>query len=107
MAADAIEYGDWKLGIRAGGFVFGTMALVTKVAIGVGNAMVGFILGLTGYVAGATVQTHATQLAIKAMFLHLPLLMFVFMGLILLGYDLDRRYSSIAAELQVRRSAAS
>ncbi len=107
MGADAIEYGDWKLGIRAGGFVFGTMALVTKVAIGVGNAMVGFILGLTGYVAGATVQTHATQLAIKAMFLHLPLLMFVFMGLILLGYDLDRRYASIAAELQVRRSAVS
>ncbi|HTR25578.1 MAG TPA: MFS transporter [Terriglobales bacterium] len=105
MVADTIEYGEWKHGVRTEGLTFGAVALATKISIGLGNAAVGWILSLGGYVAGAAEQSASTLFAIKMMFLHLPFLMFVLMGLILWIYKLDKEYPTIAAELAARRLA--
>jgi len=105
MVADTIEYGEWKHGVRTEGFTFGAVALATKISIGLGNAAVGWILSLGGYVAGAAEQSASTLLAIKVMFLHLPFLMFVIMGIVLWVYNLDKEYPAIAAELASRRAA--
>lgn len=106
MVADTIEYGEWKHGVRNEGLTFGVMALVTRVSVGLGNAAVGFILGLSGYQAGAASQPSSAFLAIKAMFLHLPLLFVVIIGLILWIYKLDQHYPSIVEELRARRPSA-
>jgi glycoside/pentoside/hexuronide:cation symporter, GPH family len=105
MVADTIEYGEWKHGVRTEGLTFGAVALATKISIGLGNASVGWILSLGGYVAGAAEQSASTLFAIKTMFLHLPFLMFAIMGLILWLYDLDKHYPQIAADLAARRAA--
>jgi glycoside/pentoside/hexuronide:cation symporter, GPH family len=105
MVADTIEYGEWKHGVRTEGLTFGAVALATKISVGLGGAAVGWILSLGGYVAGAAEQSASTLFAIKTMFLHLPFLMFVIMGLILWIYNLDKKYPMIVAELASRRAA--
>ena len=82
------------------------MALACKISVGLGIVLVGWILGMGGYVAGAAVQPEAAMLAIKAMFLHLPLVLLLIIGLILRAYKLDKEYPSIVADLKARRLAA-
>lgn len=106
MVADTIEYGEWKSGVRTEGLTYGAMALACKISVGLGNVLVGWILGLGGYVAGAATQSPSALLAIKVMFLHFPLLLLFVSGIILWIYKLDKEYPSIASELTARRSIA-
>jgi glycoside/pentoside/hexuronide:cation symporter, GPH family len=104
MVADAIDYSEWQSGFRSDGLVFGAMALMMKISIGIGNVLVGWILAWGGYVAGADVQSPSALQSIKILFLHMPLLFYVIAFCILLAYNLDTRYSAIAQELRQRRS---
>jgi len=106
MVADTIEYGEWKFGLRTEGLAYGAIALATKVSIGIGNAFVGFLLGRSGYVAGNPIQSASALLAIKSMFLHIPLLLTITMGLILWFYGLEKQYPIILADLERRRAQA-
>ena len=106
MVADTIEFGEFKFGFRTDGLAFGTIALLTRVFIGLGNAAVGFILSHSGYIAGAASQSQTALAAINAMFLHVPLLLLAVMALILWSYGLDKRYPLISAELKARRSGS-
>ena len=106
MVADTIEYGEWKLGVRAEGLAYGTITLAAKISVGLGNALVGGILGVAGYVSGAAAQTATVLFAVKVMFLHVPLVLFIVAGIVLWNYDLDRKYASILADLKARRDAA-
>jgi len=106
MVADAIEYGDWKFGVRTEGLAFGAITLAAKVAIGLGNVLVGWILGVAGYVNGAASQSVAVLFAVKTMFLYIPLALFIVSGILLWFYKLDQQYPSLAAELKLRRDTA-
>ncbi len=106
MVADTIEYGEWKSGVRADGLAFGVMVLAMKIAIGIGNVLVGWILGLAGYVGGADVQSTTALFAIKSMFLTIPLALLCVTGIILWAYKLDQQYAAIAVDLKLRRDAA-
>jgi glycoside/pentoside/hexuronide:cation symporter, GPH family len=107
MCADSIDFGEWQSGFRIDGLVFGAMALAMKISIGIGNVLVGWILAWGGYVAASEAQSAKALEAIKILFLHLPLLFYVIAFLILLGYNLDKRYPEIAATLQQRRAQQS
>jgi len=104
MVADSIEYGEWKSGVRNEGLTYGVMALATRISVGLGNSMVGFILGANGYQAGADTQPESALFAMKAMFLHIPLGLALIIGFILFIYQLDKQYPSIIADLKARRS---
>lgn len=106
MVADSIEYGDWKFGVRVEGLAYGTIALAAKISVGLGNVLVGWILGLSGYVNGAATQTASVLFAIKAMFIHIPLAFLLVAGVLLWFYKLDQQYASIMADLKQRRNAA-
>ncbi|HTR25547.1 MAG TPA: MFS transporter [Terriglobales bacterium] len=106
MVADTIEYGEWKSGVRTEGLTYGAIALACKISVGLGSVLVGWILGVGGYVAGANTQPASALLAIKVMFLHLPLALLIVSGVILWVYKLDREYPSIIADLTARRSLA-
>lgn len=59
---DAVEYGEWKTGIRAPGSVYSACTFANKLAQGVSGWLVGVTLTVSGYVAGSVTQTvHATQ----------------------------------------------
>lgn len=106
MVADSLEYGEWKFGIRAEGLAFGTIVLAAKMCIGLGNVLVGWLLGMAGYVNAAGIQAAPVLLAVKGLFLYLPLALLLTAGILLWTNKLEKQYSSIVAELTLRRDAA-
>ena len=106
MVADTIDYGEWLTGFRTDGLVFGSMALMMKMAIGFGNVLVGWILAWGGYAAASDVQSAKALESIRILFLHLPLLFYVIALAILLVYSLDKHYPEVAAGLKKRRAQA-
>ncbi|MDR3409814.1 MAG: glycoside-pentoside-hexuronide (GPH):cation symporter [Formivibrio sp.] len=106
MIADVIDYEEWRSGFRLDGLTFGTMAFAMKSCAGLGGAITGWVLGWGDYKAGASIQSPAAMAAIKTLFLHIPLGLFVVMAILLWIYSLDKEYKSINADLVLRRATA-
>jgi GPH family glycoside/pentoside/hexuronide:cation symporter len=64
IVPDTVEYGEWRTGVRAEGFIFGFVTLVQKVALGIASAFVGSYLVWIGYVANQE-QTEDTLYGLK------------------------------------------
>jgi GPH family glycoside/pentoside/hexuronide:cation symporter len=64
IVPDSVEYGEWRTGVRAEGFIFGFVTLVQKVGLAVSSAFVGAYLGWVGYVANQP-QTAETLSSLK------------------------------------------
>jgi GPH family glycoside/pentoside/hexuronide:cation symporter len=104
MVADTIEYGEWKSGVRTEGLVYGASSFGSKLGTGLGAVLIGWVLGLGGYVGGSVTQSHAAEQAIKSLFLYIPLALLVGQLILLWFYHLDKEYPAIIAELQRRRA---
>jgi GPH family glycoside/pentoside/hexuronide:cation symporter len=104
MIADTVDWGEWRFGIRTDGLCFGLLGLVLKSSIGLGNVLVSWVLALGGYVGGAAAQSASALLAIKALFLHIPLALVLLTLGILFLYRLDGQYPAIREELERRRA---
>lgn len=59
FTSDVVEYGEWKTGIRTEGLIFSGTSMGQKIGMGIGGAIVGFMLSMGGYVGGAATQTQA------------------------------------------------
>jgi GPH family glycoside/pentoside/hexuronide:cation symporter len=66
IVPDTVEYGEWRSGVRAEGFIFGFVTLIQKVALGVSSAFVGGFLAWIGYVANQP-QTPQALSGLKAL----------------------------------------
>ncbi len=66
IVPDTVEYGEWRTGVRAEGFIFGFVTLIQKIALGLSSAFVGAYLGWIGYVANQT-QTAQTLDGLKTL----------------------------------------
>jgi glycoside/pentoside/hexuronide:cation symporter, GPH family len=66
IVPDTVEYGEWRTGVRAEGFIFGFVTLIQKVALGLSSAFVGAYLAWIGYVANQ-VQTPQALSGLKAL----------------------------------------
>lgn len=64
MFTDAVDYGEWKNGVRAEGFVTSFFSFSLKFGMGVGSVITGLILYIGGYIANE-VQSAATLQAIS------------------------------------------
>jgi GPH family glycoside/pentoside/hexuronide:cation symporter len=64
MVPDTVEYGEWRTGVRAEGFIFGFVTLIQKVALGLASAFVGTYLSHIGYLANQA-QTGAALIGLK------------------------------------------
>lgn len=100
---DVIEYGEYKTKVRNEGLVYSAGSMGQKVGNGFGGALVGWILGWTGYVGGATVQPSIAITGINALFIYLPLITYFLNIVLLLFYKLDKIYPQIEAELLNRK----
>ena len=59
FVADSALYGEWKFGVKSEGMAYSAISFANKVSSGLSGVLVGWILGLTGYVANAATQTPA------------------------------------------------
>lgn len=59
MTADAVDYGDWKLGARAESYSFGFLSLANKAGTAIGGGLLGLLLDWSGLIVNGT-QSAAT-----------------------------------------------
>jgi GPH family glycoside/pentoside/hexuronide:cation symporter len=74
MLPNTIEYGDHATGVHVEGMVFGVAALLQRIGIGVGTALLGWTLGSAGYVANVP-QGPATLDALRWVIAVTPLVL--------------------------------
>lgn len=56
MIADTADYGEWKHGRRATGFIFAGIVFALKAGLGLGGAITGWLLAMYGYPDDAAIR---------------------------------------------------
>lgn len=99
-----VEYGEWKTGIRAPGFLYSMGTLSNKLGLGFSGLLAGWMLTAINYVPGAE-QTAAVQHGIY-LSTGIPLIVAGILCVILfLFYDLTQeKYNEILTELAERNA---
>jgi GPH family glycoside/pentoside/hexuronide:cation symporter len=72
MFADAVDWGEYRNGIRAAGLGTGLLQCMGKFGIGLGTALMGAVLAAGGFSAGAAVQTGRGVSALIAVYTWIP-----------------------------------
>ncbi len=104
MIADVAEYGEWKAGRRLEGATYSVSSFGFKIGLGIGGAVVGWVLSSVDYDATLAVQPLETLNAILNINFLIPLILSV-IGLVLsLLNNLDKVYPQVMKELTVRRA---
>lgn len=106
LVADAVEYGEWKTGIRSEGIVYSFFTFFRKCSQAVAGFVPGLVLGLVGYVPNA-VQSSQALAGIKGLMFIYPSV-FAVATIIVMGtvYKLsDERFTEIVALLKARKDA--
>ena len=108
MMGDAIDYNEWKFGVREEGTVYALHSFFRKLAQGIGPSLVLIVMVALGYV-GANEGNQLWEVAVRmrylvaATFLFSALLQFIGLGLI---YNLDKKtMAKMNEELEARRIA--
>ncbi len=100
LLADTIDYGEWKSKIRIEGVLFSAGTVGQTLGMGLGSAVVGYLMGFSGYVSGSAVQSDSAINMIIFIFIGVPVIVCA-IDLILLGINnLDNIYSKIVNDLQ-------
>ena len=106
LLAHVAEYGEWKHGEKLAGTTFSCNSVATKVGTGIGNALVGWGLALGAYNAASAVQPASALLAIKALYLYVPVIVcLITLGLVFF-LDIEKKMPDVKKELAVRRGEA-
>lgn len=104
MIADAIEYGQWKTGVRTAGAIQSAATSGQKFGQGIGNALIGLIMASSGYDGALATQSEAALSTISNMFIWGVTALGVLMIVVMLFYKLDKEYPQIMKELLARES---
>lgn len=99
----AIDYGEWKFGVRQEGVGSSFSSALNKVSMGVATAVLGFVLASSGYSGGGTVG-ESTQAALNFLFMGLPGIAMA-VGTVFYGLSLgSKKWTQIRAELDERNA---
>lgn len=103
MLSDTVDYGEWKNGVRASGFLTAVgKSFCIKLGAGLGSFIPSLILDAAGYVANAE-QTAQSLAAIKFCFTWLPAIFFAVGAIIMFKYvKYEKNESKIKQELESR-----
>lgn len=102
LPSDAIEYGQWKTGLRIEGLMFSSMSMGQKAGSGFTSAIMGAVLSMAafdGLKATAAEQTTEALSVIRTFYLYVPIALWLIMFLIALCYKLDKKYDRMMREL--------
>lgn len=94
MFTDAVDYGEWKNGVRAEGFVTSFFSFSLKFGMGVGSVITGLILYIGGYIANE-VQSAATLQAISVNYIWVPIVCFALCVIALSFYNVEKFESKL------------
>lgn len=103
MQADPVDYGEWKTGIQAAGTLSSVNGFLGKVAQAAAGGISGLLLAWGKYDSAVAVQTAEALMAIKAMYIYIPIILLIASLVTMSFYRLDKQFSEIQAELEQRR----
>lgn len=103
---DTADFGEWKFARRATGLVMAASLFALKLGLTLGGALVGWLLGLHGFVAGVE-QPAETMFGIRLLMSFYPAVFGIIGGLIMFFYPLsDKMMVTIEQDLTSRRGEA-
>jgi glucuronide carrier protein len=106
LAADTVEYGEWRTGFRIEGQIYAAFSFTRKAGQGVGAAVAAFVIGLGGYVAASATQPGSAVDAIKIAAGAVPAGFILIALAIMAAYPLtEDRFREIVREVAARRAA--
>lgn len=102
MLADAVDYGEWKNGIRAEGFVTSFSSFSAKLGMGLGSMILSAVLAAGGYVASTSsvVQSGSALNAISLGFIWIPLAGYILSAIALSFNNVDKIQDQMTEELE-------
>jgi len=105
MFTDIAEYLEWKSGRQMTALVISASIFAIKTGVAVGGAVPAFLLGMSGFTAGAE-QSESAVAGINIAFALVPAVVIIPAGLAMLFYKLDHgTIAKIERELASRRAA--
>lgn len=107
LVNNTIEYNEWKFGKRLVGMSNSASSFGAKIGLGLGGAMIGWILSLGNYDGNLLVQPGSALTSIIALSIWIPGIMLAVIYFLLRKYDLDLKYADIVKELDARKNTAS
>jgi GPH family glycoside/pentoside/hexuronide:cation symporter len=106
FVADAVEYGDWKTGVRIEGTTYSVACFAIKVGSGLSGAMLGWLLAAGNYIPNAVAQPESALFVMNSLYLYLPAILSVLLFIIVLALDVEKIYPKIQQDLQERKGIA-
>jgi GPH family glycoside/pentoside/hexuronide:cation symporter len=103
--AEAIDYGQYKTGRRVAGLGFGGISFWQKTGIGVGGAVLGWLLAYYDYVPNQ-IQSQSTLTGIALLLTIIPGVFHVIMGMLMFKYVItDEYYDQIKVKIGITSEA--
>lgn len=106
LVADAVDYGEWKNGVRQDGLTNSAVSFGTKVGTGLGTAFLGFGLEWGHYTSGLAVQSAQTISSIKFLYAGATVISMAASIICLVFLNIDKIYPQIEQGLKERRKQA-
>lgn len=105
MVGDTVDYGEWKNGLRASGFLTAIgSAFCIQIGAGVGGFIPSLIMNAGGYAAGAK-QTAAALGSIQFSFVWVPLIIFLLGAIPMIFYRKFELHEPVVRDDLAKRAA--
>ncbi len=103
MTAMAIDYNEYKYGIRMIATSNSASGFGGKVGSGIGASLIGWMLAAVHYDSTLTVAPQATKMAIYGFSFIVPLVMFIIMFILVSKFDLEKKLPGMKEEIAKRK----
>lgn len=97
--ADITDYGEWKYGVRTEGLISSSASLGSKIGIGLGSGITGWVIAAGGYDGAAMVQSASAVAAIKFAFGWLGLVFSIVLLIAILFMNVEKYLPQIQKDL--------
>jgi Na+/melibiose symporter-like transporter len=103
IVAETIEYGEWKLGVRTEGILYGVYTFTMKLAASLAMLIIGFGLEWAGYIPNV-VQTQTSLNGIRFLSTIVPFSILIAGAIIMCFYPLnEKKHAMIVKEIEERK----
>lgn len=103
LISDAVEYGDWKTGIRAEGLVYSSYTFFRKLSTAIAGFVPGIVLAYVGYVPNVEQSTNALLGIRGLIYIYPGVLSIVTIFVMYFCYPLwNQKYQEIIGDLSQR-----
>ncbi len=100
LAADTVEYGEWRTGVRIEGLSYSFFSFSRKCGQALGGSIPAFLLAASGYLPNMAQQSETVRQGIQQAMALVPAIAYALAFMLMLFYPLsDRRFAELVREI--------